>query len=271
MPLLVNVPHSGDYYPQDFINASRLDAHTLRQSEDMYVDELCAAAPDYGAAMQIARYPRCYVDLNRAADEHDPVLYRGMKPFEQKPSMRAAVGLGIIPRIVAEHKTIYKGKLDWADAQRRIETIYQPYHAHLQDQFDALHNRFGVAHLLDVHSMPGKLINDMAQSIDINIGDQWTRSCAPHFSRLVADYFTEQGYQVTRNHPYAGGFITRHYGQPHRQRHALQIEINRNLYMDETSYQKKVDFVRLKTDITGLMAHLSDYLTQFSSQQQAAE
>ncbi len=263
VPLLFNSPHSGNYYPQDFIDASRLDAHEIRQSEDMFVDALLANGPKIGAALMSAYYPRAYVDLNRAPYELEPALFAdSLPPHIDRHSARAAAGLGTVPRLVAENTPIYNKKLNFAEAERRIEQIYHPFHRRLADEMTRLHMKHGYAVLIDSHSMPSQAtkLSSGDKRIDFVIGDRHGRSCAPQLSDWLSRFLSHRGYQVARNKPYAGGFITARYGRPGEGHHAAQIEINRALYMDEASYEKHDGFARLQNDLTDLMRELVDIM-----------
>ena len=256
-PLLLTSPHSGAHYPKSFIDASRLDAHAIRQSEDMFVDALLAHAPQHGIGVLSANYPRAYVDLNRAPYELEQALFKDVLPAHiDRHSARAAAGLGTVPRLVAENTPIYDGKLSFAEAERRIETVYQPFHRKLADTLHALQTGFGYAVLLDTHSMPSQAtrLSPEGRRIDFVLGDRHGRSCDARLSDWLERALTARGWQVARNKPYAGGFITDRYGRPADGTHAVQIEINRAIYMDESNYTKHAGFTRLQNDLTELVS-----------------
>ena len=256
-PLLLTSPHSGAHYPKSFIDASRLDAHAIRQSEDMFVDALLAHAPQHGIGVLSANYPRAYVDLNRAPYELEQALFKDVLPAHiDRHSARAAAGLGTVPRLVAENTPIYDGKLLFAEAERRIETVYQPFHRKLADTLHALQTGFGYAVLLDTHSMPSQAtrLSSEGRRIDFVLGDRHGRSCDARLSDWLERALTARGWQVARNKPYAGGFITDRYGRPADGTHAVQIEINRAIYMDESNYTKHAGFTRLQNDLTELVS-----------------
>ena len=256
-PLLLTSPHSGAHYPKSFIDASRLDAHAIRQSEDMFVDALLAHAPQHGIGVLSANYPRAYVDLNRAPYELEQALFKDILPAHiDRHSARAAAGLGTVPRLVAENTPIYDGKLLFAEAERRIETVYQPFHRKLADTLHALQTGFGYAVLLDTHSMPSQAtrLSSEGRRIDFVLGDRHGRSCDARLSDWLERALTARGWQVARNKPYAGGFITDRYGRPADGTHAVQIEINRAIYMDESNYTKHAGFTRLQNDLTELVS-----------------
>jgi N-formylglutamate amidohydrolase len=261
--LLLTSPHSGAHYPKSFIDASRLDAHAIRQSEDMFVDALLAKAPAHGIGVLSANYPRAYVDLNRAPYELEQALFKDALPAHiDRYSARAAAGLGTVPRLVAEKTPIYDGKLSFAEAERRIQNVYHPFHRKLEDTLHTLLHSFGYAVLLDTHSMPSQAtrLSSKGRRIDFVLGDRYGRSCDARLSDWLERDLTARGWQVARNKPYAGGFITDRYGRPADGMHAVQIEINRAIYMDEKNYTKHAGFTRLQNDLTGLVAALATAL-----------
>lgn len=262
VPLVFNSPHSGADYPAAFLAASRLDPVALRKSEDCFVDELFAAAIDYGAPLLRAHFPRAFLDVNREPYELDPKMFEGRLPgFINARSMRVAGGLGTIARIVGDQQEIYAGKLQAAEALDRIERLYKPYHRTLKSLLQDQQRRFGLAFLIDCHSMPSSgLHRDEGQRADIVIGDRFGTSAAPFFVDAVEDALRGRGYRVGRNRPYAGGFITEHYGNPANAIHAVQIEINRGLYMDERTLTKTTGFTALQSDLEGMMADLAALL-----------
>ncbi len=256
LPLILASPHSGCEYPADFLAASQLDPMALRRSEDSYVDELFAAAPSLGAPLLSARFPRAYLDLNREPYELDPAMFSDSLPrFVNAGSPRVRLGLGTIARIVANGEEIYAGKLSFAEARRRIEGLYHPYHQMLLGLVEETETRFGGCLLIDCHSMPSAACgHDVA---DIVLGDCHGGACAPAIIEAARRCLAERGFAVAINAPYAGGFTTGHYGHPSRHRHALQIEINRALYMDEHSYRRRPRFAGLAEDMTELVRQLS--------------
>jgi N-formylglutamate amidohydrolase len=258
LPLVLASPHSGTEYSADFLAASRLDPVALRRSEDCFVDELFGAAPRLGAPLLSARFPRAYVDANREAYELDPGMFADALPkFVNVQSPRVRMGLGTIARIVASGEEIYAKKLCFAEAQRRIEQLYEPYHRALRELIRETEALFGGCLLVDCHSMPSGAGSPCEKSgADIVLGDCHGVSCAPKFVEAARDFFSERGFAVAINAPYAGGFTTGHYGRPSAQRHALQIEVNRALYMDERDYQQKPYFQRLVQDLAELIDRL---------------
>ncbi len=255
-PVLFNAPHSGRIYPRAFQQQTRLDLMTLRRSEDAFVDDLFAGVVLRGAPLLKALFPRAYVDVNREPYELDPAMFDGALPaFANVASMRVAGGLGTIARIVTERDEIYSGPIPVEDALRRIQSLYLPYHNALQSALTQLANQFGVAILIDCHSMPS-MRQDTARRPDFILGDRFSTSCARIIVDLAQDRLRRLGYTVTRNKPYAGGYITETYGLPKRGFHALQIEINRGLYMDERRVRKLPRFAEIQTDLMALAEDL---------------
>jgi len=262
IPLVVASPHSGADYPDDFLAAARLDPLTLRRSEDSFVDAIFAAAPDLGAPLLAARFPRAYLDVNREAWELDPAMFADLLPgFVNARSPRVRMGLGTIARVVASGEEIYARKLRFAEARQRVDALYHPYHHALRRLVDETAANFGGYLLLDCHSMPSAASTVAGQdAADIVLGDCYGASCAPRIVEAARAFLAKRDFAVVLNAPYAGGFTTVHYGNPRRGRHALQIEINRSLYMDERRYRKQPGFERLKAAMTGLIAHLGQVM-----------
>jgi N-formylglutamate amidohydrolase len=257
-PLVFASPHSGSYYPPDFVGASALELATLRKSEDCYVDELFADTPAQGAPLLRALYPRAFLDVNRESHELDPDMFDQPLPaFVNTTSARVAAGLGTIARIVASRREIYRDKLTFAEAEKRIAGVYKPYHRTLRGLVNRARDRFGFCILIDCHSMPstGLPVNleHGARAIDIVLGDRGGMSCAAGVTDTVDEFLSRMDYRVTRNNPYAGGFTTQHYGDPANGVHAIQIEINRAIYMDEVTLQRRKTFGRLKTDLNAMV------------------
>ena len=258
LPLILASPHSGCDYPAEFVAASRLDPVSLRRSEDSFVDELFAAAPGLGAPLLAARFPRAYLDVNREAYELDPAMFSDALPeFVNAGSPRVRMGLGTIARIVASGEEIYAGKLDFAEAQRRINGLYYPYHRALRQLIEEVEADFGGCLLIDCHSMPSAAGAGCGHDgADIVLGDCHGAACAPSILEAARHFLAASGFSVAINAPYAGGFTTDHYGDPCRRRHALQIEINRALYMEERNYRRKPRFATLAAQMAELIGHL---------------
>ncbi len=260
LPLVFNSPHSGRVYPLDFLAASRLSEQAIRRSEDSYVDELFAPVVGRGAPLLRANFPRAWLDVNREPYELDPTMFAGRLPtYANIRSVRVAGGLGTIARIVSETEEIYAGPLAVAEGLARIERVYKPYHTALGQLLSRTRAGFGIAVLIDCHSMPSSVRGMAARTRpDVVIGDRYGASCAPGLADLVTDIFTRYGYSVCRNKPYAGGYITEHYGKPSHGFHALQIEINRALYLDEQTLARSDGFVRVREDLAAIVDTLAD-------------
>ena len=262
VPMVFASPHSGNYYPDDFLAQSALDPQTLRRSEDSYIDDLFGAAPSLGAPLLRARFPRAYIDTNREAYELDPSMFEGPLPsFVNTDSPRVCAGLGTIARVVATGAEIYRRKLSFPEIERRIDGIYHPYHAALRRLIEETEKRFGCCLVIDCHSMPsigGPSDTDAGTSrVDIVLGDFFGASCAPFITDAADKALSALGYRVVRNTPYAGGYTTRHYGAPSKGRHVLQIEVNRRLYMNETTHQKLLGYEQLRQNLTVLITALA--------------
>ena len=262
MPLVLASPHSGAEYPSDLLAASRLDPLTLRRSEDSFVDALFGAAPELGAPLLAARFPRAYLDVNREPWELDPTMFSDALPsFVNARSPRVRMGLGTIARVVASGEEIYARKLCFAEAKQRIDALYYPYHRRLRALVEDTEEAFGGCLLIDCHSMPSAAcLSGGTEAADFVLGDCHGTSCAPEIISAAREFLTQRNFTVALNAPYSGGFTTGHYGCPERRRHALQIEINRALYMDERSYRRKPGFLRLCAEMAGLIERLSQVM-----------
>lgn len=253
-------PHSGRSYPADFLKRALLDDRAVRSSEDAFVDDLFRSAPDHGAPLLTATVPRAYLDLNRGPDELDPALIEGVRRSAHNP--RVASGLGVIPRVVANGRAIYRGKMTLIEAHRRVTDYWRPYHDQLQTLLDQSLNRFQEAILIDCHSMPHEALENVgppgAARPHIVLGDRFGASAGAEIVLAVEAAFSAAGFRVARNMPFAGAFITQHYGRPGRKQHAVQVEIDRGLYMDEatlTRHDGYDDFAaQLQVAIAGLAA-----------------
>jgi N-formylglutamate deformylase len=259
-PVLFNSPHSGSTYPAAFLAYSRLDIPTLRRSEDSFVDALIEGVVRHGYPMMRAHFPRCYVDVNREPYELDPRMFEGRLPsFANTRSMRVAGGLGTVARVVGDAQEIYDSRISVDEALRRIDGLYKPYHRALRRLFTKLHRQFGAAVLVDCHSMPSNSgQKDERPRPEFVIGDRYGTSCVGIVADCVEVTLRELGYTVSRNKPYAGGFITEHYGNPAAGLHAVQLEINRALYMDERRYERSAHFAALAHDMELLAQRLGD-------------
>ncbi|MGG5819699.1 N-formylglutamate amidohydrolase [Falsiroseomonas sp. HW251] len=249
LPLIFASPHSGAHYSADFLAEARLDPVALRRSEDSFVDELFAAAPAAGIPLLTATFPRVFCDANREPWELDPAMFDGPLPsWVNSASPRVGAGLGTIARVVATGEPVYRHKLAFAEAEARIRDFWQPYHAALGGLIAETRAAFGCCLLVDCHSMPSHPAYGSPPA-DFVLGDAHGTSCAPRATRLFEDTLSALGYRVRRNDPYAGGYVTRHYGAPRDGVHTLQIEVARRLYMDEARVQRAPGMAALKRDL----------------------
>lgn len=249
-PIIFNSPHSGSVYPREFLAASRIDEVALRRSEDSFMDEVIVDLAGRGFPIVRVNFPRSYVDVNREPYELDPRMFAGRLPsFANTRSMRVAGGLGTIPRVVGDGQEIYSERLDVEEALSRIEALYKPYHRALRRLINKAHQAFGTVILVDCHSMPSVGVSrDEPKRPDMVIGDRYGTSCAALLPDIVEDTFKTLGYSVGRNKPYAGGFITEHYGNPANGLHTIQLELNRAIYMDERRRERSVNFRKVADD-----------------------
>lgn len=265
--MVFNSPHSGQDLPDEFRKMSALDEHQLRASADSHVDDLFAGCLDAGAPLMRALLSRAYLDLNREPYELDARMFSKRLPaFVNCTSPRVASGLGTIPRTVGDGILIYKGPLDFAEAISRIETVYRPYHRALGTLLEEAHAATGTVLLVDCHSMPSSAVSHIRlnhQSFpDVVLGDKFGSACDPDITALVEAHMENAGLKVSRNKPYSGGFFTENHGRPRFGRHAVQIEINRALYMDESSHQRRSGYVAIQETMTSLAKQLALWLSQ---------
>jgi N-formylglutamate amidohydrolase len=255
VPFVFGSPHSGTSYPRAFLEASQLSTLDLRRSEDTYVDRLITPSVQKGAPMIAARFPRCYCDVNREPYELDPRMFSDAVPtFANTASLRVAGGLGTVPRVVGDRQPIYRRKLPIADAMERVEKLYKPYHSALRRALAQTHVRFGASVLMDCHSMPSIIRTASGTlSTDFVVGDRFGASCAPEISETIIETLRDLGFTVARNKPYAGGFITEHYGRPDKGIHAVQLEINRGLYMNERTLVPNAGFNAVMDALSEMM------------------
>lgn len=243
LPIVLASPHSGSHYPEEFVRRSRLDAQTLRRSEDCFVDEIFGPSVELGTPLLCALFPRAYLDPNREPFEFDPTMFDGPLPsYVNSRSARVAAGLGTVPRLVAGGEEIYGQRLRFAEAVDRVDRCYYPYHAALRGLIDATRAAFGYCILIDCHSMPSiGLPPEAAESgtLDMVLGDCFGSACNNALMAAAEEALTGLGYVIGRNAPYAGGYTTRHYGRPSDGVHAVQIELNRALYMDERALARR--------------------------------
>lgn len=261
VPLVFDSPHSGTIYPEDFRFACPWPV--LRTAEDTHVDELYGAAPEFGATLLAALFPRSYIDVNRDLGDIDPALLDEAWPGPVNPGEKTRLGMGLIRRLARPELPVYDRKLSIKEVQRRIDRFYQPYHAVLQETCDRLLAKFGVVRYIDCHSMPSEgnaMSSDPgAKRADFVLGDRDGTTCDRALTDFVARVLRGRGYTVKINDPYKGVELVRRHGRPAENRHALQIEVNRALYMDERTQEKTAGFDRLKADITHLVEALADF------------
>jgi N-formylglutamate amidohydrolase len=258
-PVIFTSAHSGRAYSADLMSGVRLCALSLRRSEDCFVDELFGAAPAHGAPLLAANFPRAFCDANREAWELDQTMFADRLPdWVNTTSSRVSAGLGTIAKVVASGEAIYSAKLRFVEAERRIHTYWRPFHEALARLIKEIRSRFGYCLVIDCHSMPS---NGQGQRggrpVDFVLGDLHGSTCAPCVTRAAESLLISKGYSVRRNDPYAGGFITKHYGRPDDDVHVLQIEIARTLYMDEVRIERLPEFARVERQITDLIAVLT--------------
>ena len=259
LPLVFNSPHSGRVYSNAFLSETRLDAHEIRRSEDLYVDELFAMAPAFGAPLQRAFFPRAFLDVNREPFELDPRMFSGALPSHvNMTSMRVAGGLGTIPKIVAEDTEIYRARIDVEEGLERVEVFYRSFHEALGALIARTKAAFGMAILIDCHSMPSTVrALPSGRRPDVVIGDRYGTSAAARLVAMATSGFSGLGYDVMRNKPYAGGFITERYGKPSIGQHAIQIEISRSLYSDEAELRPHQGFATVRSELLQMFTQMA--------------
>lgn len=265
-------PHSGAAYEDAFLRKSVLDGMAIRSSEDAFVDKLFDAVPLMGAPLLVADVPRAFVDLNRAADELDPALIDGARGASHNP--RISSGLGVIPRVVANGRAIYRGKIPMAEARLRLAEHWHPYHRALRGLLDEARVQFGSTILIDCHSMPHEAIDQAGGASnrpDIVLGDRFGAACGATIMRRIEQAFVDAGFKVARNAPFAGAYVTQHYGRPSRAQHAVQVEIDRALYMDEATIQPLPQFDAVKRRLTRAISDIAEIGRPARSMPLAAE
>ena len=262
VPLVFDSPHSGTEYPADFDYACPLEI--LRTNEDTHIDDLYGSAPAHGATLLGALFPRSYLDVNRALGDIDETLLDAPWPGEINPGEKTRAGMGLVRRFTKPNLPVYDRKLSVAELQQRIARCYLPYHAMLQGICDRLHGKFGAVWLVNCHSMPARgnaMSSDGPNALraDFVLGDRDGTTCAPELTDFAARLLRGRGYSVKINDPYKGVEIVRRHGLPAEGRHALQIEVNRALYMDEKTLQPNGHYATLKADLTHLIAGLASF------------
>lgn len=250
-PFVFASPHSGEEVPQDMLDTIAIDAVTLKQSQDCRVDELFSTVPSHGVPLLAARYARTYVDLNRYEGEVDATMFHP-RPEVAGQCERVEIGLGVIPRIVTADISIYEQAIPIEHIEMRLDRAYHPYHARLKQLLDDTREKVGKAILIDCHSMPSNLFgwNKRNTLPDVVLGNCRGRSCSSDLILKAEEFLKDLGLKVRRNVPYAGGYCTQYYGQPDRGIHALQIELNRGLYMNEDNREPNENFAELKQKLS---------------------
>ena len=255
------LPHSGRDYGVSFLNQSILDKISIRSSEDAFLDQLIDGIEKYGAPKIIANAPRAFIDLNRSTDELDPALISGIKNNMRNP--RISSGLGVIPRVVSHGKEIYRGKLSLEQAQSRIEYYWKPYHKDLANLLKRAQSIYGQSLLIDMHSMPHEAVSTQSSFIrapEIIVGDRFGMSSDPEFTNLIVSILKQHGFRVAKNNPFAGAFITKHHGKIKERTHAIQLEIDRSLYMDEERISPNFGFEKLKSQLFPALIQISSLI-----------
>jgi len=254
-------PHSGRDYSWAFTRRSMLDERAIRSSEDAFIDRLYGTAPSHGAPLLAAAAPRAFVDLNRGAEELDPALIRGIrKPGGHNP--RVASGLGVIPRVVSGGREIYRGKLTLGEAQGRLNDVWYPYHAALQQLLDQSRALFGEAILIDCHSMPHEALDSLCRTQkrkpEVVLGDRFGAAADADIVDRVEAAFVRAGFYVVRNSPFAGAYMAQHYGRPSRRQHVIQVEIDRSLYMNERQIRPNGNFANVQAQLSQIIAEVAE-------------
>ena len=255
------LPHSGRDYGVSFLNQSILDKISIRSSEDAFLDQLTDGIEKYGAPKIIAHAPRAFIDLNRSTDELDPALISGIKNNIRSP--RISSGLGVIPRVVSHGKEIYRGKISLEQAQSRIEYYWKPYHKDLSNLLKRAQSIYGQSLLIDMHSMPHEAVSTQSSFIkapEIVVGDRFGMSSDPEFTNLIVSILKQHGFRVAKNTPFAGAFITKHHGKIKDRTHAIQLEIDRSLYMDEERVLPNSGFEKLKSQLFPALIQISSLI-----------
>jgi N-formylglutamate amidohydrolase len=276
VPMVFNSPHSGTHIPDELAKATSLPDAKLHSSEDSYVDELFSGCVDVGAPLMRAMFSRSFLDLNREPYEFDARMFQGKLPaYVNCSSPRVASGLGTIPRTVGDGILIYDAPLQLEDALNRVETYYRPYHRALGQLLEEAYMATGMALLVDCHSMPSSAVSHfkgVAGPIpDVVLGERFGSSCAPDIASRIHHTLEQAGLIVLRNKPYSGGFFTENHGRPRHARHAIQIELNRELYMNETTREKKPGFQALQNLLTSMAHALAEHIAPQQQQLAAAE
>jgi N-formylglutamate amidohydrolase len=263
LPLIFDSPHSGSSYPKDFRFCCPFEV--LRTAEDTYVDELYSAAPEFGATLIGAIFPRSYLDPNRAVDDLDSALIDGTWPSPLAPSHKTRSGLGVVRRVVRPSIPIYDRKLGVDEILVRLDRYHTPYHRVLEEACQSAHRKFGAVWHVNCHSMPSQRSANASKKgghcADFVLGDRDGTTCEPEFTDFVARELRGRGYTVRINEVYKGVEIVKRQGRPAVHRHSLQIEVDRALYMNQKTLEKSPGFEQVQADITELIGALKSFAT----------
>ncbi len=264
-PIVLSSPHAGNIFPAEFLENSALTEHELRISEDCFVTDLVKEASNAGMPLLSLNLPRTFIDVNRDKIELDESMFYNAPKTTDINSRRCRVGLGVLHRVVYQNKNIYDGLLNYNEAQERIKNVYEPYHKRLKQLVDRCVRKFGFCFLIDCHSMPSMICNIMNESkpLDFCICNLFDESCPHEVSQNLYQSLEAKGFRTEFNRPYAGAFITFNYCQPRKNIYTLQIEINRETYMDEQSYQKTSNFQNVSSCICQSLIELGNFLLDF--------
>ena len=266
-PIILSVPHAGTLLPQEFIDNSPCTVEELRSNEDSFVDELVQNASNLGIPMISMNIARAFVDVNRDKIEIDPTMYFDYPSETDDGCGRLCrVGLGVIHRITANNKNIYRGPISYPEVLKRFEHVYDPYHKRLQQLVDKVLRKFGICFVLDCHSMPSKICNLMheAKEIQFCLGTLFEQSAPKEICETLYQTLTDKGYRVMYDCPYSGAFITFNYCQPRKKVYTLQLEANRDLYMIENKHHKNHNFQKVSTDLCDSIMVLANFLLDFN-------
>ena len=265
-PLILSVPHKGQYFPPEFLQATAVGQAELRRNEDSFVDELIKPASENGIPMIAMNVARAFIDVNRDKLEIDPTMFYNYPSQDFAMGRRCRLGLGVIHRITAKNHPIYKGLLNYNEVQKRFTEVYDAYHLRLQRLIDKVLRKFGICFILDCHSMPSEictLLQD-TQRIDFCLGTLFSQSCPEVLHNAFKSGLEGKNYYISDNSPYSGAYITFNYCQPRRNIYTMQMEINRGLYMDERSYKKNHSFSKVCNDISQNILDFAHFLLDFN-------
>lgn len=265
-PMILSSPHSGEIFPSEFLAHSALYEKELRSSHDCYVTELIKKASDSGIPLLSMNISRTFIDVNRDKIELDDTMFYNAPKRNDINSRRCRVGLGVLHRVVYPNKNIYDGLLNYNEAQERIKKIYDVYHKRLTQLIEKCIKKFGYCYILDCHSMPSMICNIMNETkpLDFCICNLFDESCPAEVSAFLRKELEAYGYRAEYNRPYSGAYITFNYCQPRRKIFTLQLEINRQLYMYEKSFNKNNKFQLVSSQISDSITSLGNFLLDFN-------